>query len=458
MTRQHSSRLALNLVLVALVTLGACGGQDSRPSVIVIVMDTLRADHLGCYGYERQTSPRIDAFAAEATFYERAYATAPWTVPTHASLFTGQLPFEHGAHTHKTEQGEVVVAPLDLDHLTLAEVFQAAGYRTGGFVAGNVFLSERFQFNQGFATYRLDDHDARGMTRQVIDWLDTAPGDPFFVFINYMDTHRIYNTAPRPGFIDPPAVRDQGQLLDALYEQVMPGDRPVPQDIAAKVIDQYDTAVANLDEQIGVLLDALRERGLYDDTIVVLTADHGEYFGEHHLVEHSKDVYEEAVRAPLVIKPLGPTQGRRVERPHSLADVPSLIFAQLPAAFAADQRAGFLRDAAADPIIVENYFTRRKDFDNPLWGKRFDRIRTAIYGWPFKYIESSDGQHELYRLDVDPGEARNLVADEPDRAAVMAERLASFKRERAAYGKPVRPQALTPEERKRLKSLGYLGN
>lgn len=442
---------------LALLASGGCGGQDQPPSVLLIVMDTMRADHLGCYGYSRPTSPNIDALAAQATLYERAYATAPWTVPTHGSLFTGKLPFAHGAHSFKDRHGRVMVAPLDRTHTTLAEVFQSEGYRTGGFVAGNVFLSENFQFDQGFATYVVEDQDARGMVGRVVDWIDTAPDDPYFLFVNFMDTHRVYNTSPRPGLLPEPAVRDQGQLLDQLIEAVMPAQQPPPEDLVQAVIDQYDTAVANLDEQIGALLDALEARGRLDDTIVVLTADHGEYFGEHGLVEHSKDVYEEAVWAPLIVKSVGRSVGHRVDGCLSLADVPALIFAHYPADFAAELRARFTRDPGRDPVVVENYFTRRKDLEDPRWGSRFDRVRTAIYDWPYKLIRSSDGQHELYRLDTDPREAANLVAEEPSRVRSMTGRLKKFMDRRGRHDGRSRPEPLTRQQEKRLRSLGYIG-
>lgn len=451
MARSVMATLALLLVLAG------CGGQDQPPSVLLIVMDTMRADHLGCYGYRRPTSPNIDALAAQSTLYERAYATAPWTVPSHGSLFTGKLPFAHGAHSFKDRHGRVVVAPLDRTHTTLAEVFQAEGYRTGGFVAGNEFLSDHFQFDQGFATYVVEDLDARGMVRRVVDWIDTAPDDPYFLFVNFMDTHRVYNTSPRPGLLPEPAVRDDGQLLDQLIEAVMPAQQPAPPGLVQAVIDQYDTAVANLDEQIGVLLAALEARGRLDDTIVVLTADHGEYFGEHGLVEHSKDVYEEAVWAPLIVKPAGRSTGRRVDGCLSLADVPSLIFAHYPVGFAAGRRASFDRDPGRDPIVVENYFTRRKDLEDPRWGSRFDRVRTAIYDWPYKLIRSSDGQDELYRLDTDPRESENLVAAEPSRVRSMAGRLKEFMDRRGRHDGRTRPEPLTRQQEKRLRSLGYIG-
>lgn len=457
--RSTLATLAGLALLAVVMTLTACGdGRSSDPNVIIIVMDTMRADRLGCYGYHRPTSPSIDAFAASSTFYTHAFATSPWTLPTHGSLFTGKLPFEHGAYTYKDDRGEVGEAPLHEDHLTLAEVFRDEGYRTGAFVANDGYLSERYGFNQGFETYHVERVYADVLNQRIASWLEAGRSKPFFLWINYIDTHRVYNTRPRPGFLSEPAVVDQGQLLDRLLAVAMPADRPVPEDLVRQVSDQYDTAVANLDEEIGKLLAFLEARGMYDDTIIVLTGDHGEYLGEHHLVEHSKDVYEEAMRSPLFIKGVGQREGTRVERPASLADVPALLFAQFPTAFAADRRDQFPRDPDRDPIIGENYYTRSKDLGDPRWGHRFDRIRTVLYEWPYKFIRSSDGQSELYRLDVDPREQANLIEADAERAAAMADRLAAFEHGRDRFDQSPDDTPLTPAEARRLRSLGYIGD
>ncbi len=462
-SRVHARRSVPPLLavffLVPMPLLTSCDQAPDRPNVVLIVMDTLRADHLGCHGYEREVSPEIDTFAAGSDVYDHAYATAPWTVPSHGSLFTGKLPFRHGAHTYKSDERGIMVAPLPESHVTLAEVFSAEGYRTGAFVANDAFLGERFQFDQGFATYHVEPVHADRLNRRAAQWLREDRGTPFFMFMNFMDTHRIYNTLPRPGLLPEPAVQDQGELLDALYEAAMPADRPVSGELVARVTDQYDTAVANLDEQIGVLLDFLRDEGVLDETIVVLTSDHGEFLGEHHLVEHSKHVYEEVVHVPLMVRMPGQSQGERIETPVSLADVPDMLFDRMPPGFAAEHRAEFSRDPDRDPLIVENYYTRRKDLENPAWRDRFDCVRTAIYDWPHKAITASNGERELYRLDVDPGEANDLADQEPRRLQRMVDELLSFMEERGRPGTPDIPdKPLSEREIRRLKSLGYLGD
>lgn len=431
---------------------------DPRPNVILITLDTVRAEHLGCYGYPRPTSPHIDAFAAVATRYAQAITTAPWTVPAHASLFTGKYPFEHGAHSLRvTHPAENNVCPLPLEHITLAEALQSEGYATGAFVANVGYLSPWTQLHQGFATYQVQWGYADRVNADVRPWLERNRNQPFFLFVNYMDAHRPYNTRPRPGFLDPPAVQDQGQLLDRLIEATLPGHKPPPDDLVQQVIDQYDTAIANLDEQIGVLLDWLRQLGLYDHSLIVLTSDHGEYFGEHGLVEHSKDVYQPALWVPLILKAPGQSAGQLRAQRISLAAVPGLVFAHLPDAIRRRHEATFALPPDA-PVLAENYFSRTKDLFDRRWGARFDRVRTAIYDGPLKYIHSSDGRHELYNLQDDPAEARNLLALEDEQARRLARRLEAFQaaRPRASAGR-LAPGQLSAEQLRVLRSLGYLG-
>jgi len=154
------------------------------PNVIFIVPDTLRADHLGCYGYKRNTSPTTDAFAKKAILYTRAFASSPWTVPTHASFFTGRYPFEHGAHTFKVAKPKNNVNSLHKKSLTLAEVFKEEGYDTAAFVANAAYLSTRWQLNQGFDTYHVGRVRAATLNKHIFEWLDIHAENHFFLFIN----------------------------------------------------------------------------------------------------------------------------------------------------------------------------------------------------------------------------------------------------------------------------------
>lgn len=428
------------------------------PNVVLIVLDALRADHLGCYGYERDTSPRIDEFAGNATLYTKSFAAAPWTVPTHASLFTGKYPFEHGAHTFKVEEWGNNVNSLHMRHLTLAEVFKKEGYKTTAFVANAAYLSTRWQLEQGFDTYHVEHVYAQKLNKHIFKWLDTHADNSFFLFINYIDVHGPCNTTPRPGLLDEPVVEDNLKLGRRLYRKVMLGEGPIPKDLVRKVINQYDTAIANLDEQVGALMDKLIDMNLYDDTVIVLTSDHGELFGEHFLVGHSKDLYQELLWVPLIIKGSCQKRGQIVDPLTSSIDIPSLIFSQFPRDVAKRYTAVFPNAPGNHLVISENYYTRIHDLFRPRLGKRFNRVRTAVYGWPYKYIHSSDEKHELYHLVDDPEESNNLIEDRAEIAENLQKKLEQFQKNRGKSTDEVDQRPLTEENRKKLKSLGYIGD
>jgi arylsulfatase A-like enzyme len=452
---------SIGAIAVATLLVPACSGGGDEvewPNVVVVTLDTVRADHIGCYGYERSTSPRIDALAASATRFTRAIATSSWTVPSHASLFTGRFPFEHGAHAFEVEEGTINnVNPLPADEVTLAELLWDRGYMTGAFVANEAFLSPRWQLNQGFEIYDVERAYAPEVNRKVFRWLEVAKTKPFFLFVNYIDAHRPYNTYPRPGVTRRGAVRDGGALLDSLYKAVMPGTGEVPAEIAGRVIDQYDTAVANVDDAVGELIQRLERLGVYNRTIVVITSDHGEYFGEHHLVEHSKDIYQEGLMVPLVVKAPDQTQSAVDERLIDSTDIPRLILDHFPEGFE-DVRSRFPAAPGDHDVIAEIYYTRTKDLHHPRWGHRFNRIRTAYFDWPWKLISSSDGAHELYDLSHDPYESDNRYETAPEVAQRLTTSLHEFFAGRMRSNARVDQTPLSEEELERLRSLGYVGN
>ena len=434
----------------------ACTRPAKPPNVLLIVVDTLRADHLGCYGYSRNTSPNIDGLSERSTLYTRAMSSAPWTVPSHGSMFTGLNPFEHGAHTCKPETPQECVFPLPERHTTLAEVLRDRGYRTAGYVANAAYLNEFYQLDQGFESWNVAYARADQVTSAGLSWVEKHREEPFFLFLNYMDTHQVYNTSERPGLLEEPAAHG-GALLDELIAAVLPGNE-VPADLARQVIDQYDTGIANADHALGELFEGLRHLDLFDETVVVITSDHGEYFGEHLLVEHSKDVYQPAQWVPLIVHTPGQDRGQRIDTTASSTDVPHLIVSEFPDPMRAELVALFPNAPGNHIVISENYYSRSNDLYDERWGHRFDRVRTAIYDWPHKYIRSSDGHHELYSLDTDPDEAANLYAEGDPLSLKLSAELASFQ---AASLENIElsaepPPEMTEELREQLRSLGYL--
>ncbi len=443
-----------HLLLLVVLIVGGCTPKSDPPNVILITIDTLRADHLGCYGYSRDTSPNIDTFAASATRYSHSYASSPWTLPTHASMFTGLDPDRHGARTIETRTQRNNVNPLGEQFETLAEVMSAQGYRTGAIVANDGYLDQRWGLAQGFASYDVERLPAVQINAKVGDWLGQGGREPFFLFINYMDTHRPYDTTPRLDFLNPPAPRDSRKLLDRLIAEVLPATGPVPADLAQTVIDQYDTSIANFDEQFGRLLADLQARGLMDNTVLVVTSDHGEFFGEHQLVEHSKDVYQEVLQVPLAILWPDKQHGDVLSDMVSSCDLPGMILDACGLDSAAER---FPKRPGNHPVISSNWYTRSKDLYHPEWGHRFQRVRHVLFDWPYKYIESSDGRHELYDLSVDPGEHENLVTSLEALAGKMQSILSATVTDGDGDEHPS-PVELDAATRRRLRSLGYISD
>ena len=428
---------------------------------MLISVDTLTAGHMSAYGYERPTSPRLDAFAAGASLYLRAYATSPWTLPTHASLFTGKYPFEHGARTFRWP--EWARSPLAESHFTLAEALQALGFRTAAFVANNAFLTEEYQLNQGFETYVVDRSPGAALNERVFDWLEKNAGAPFFLFLNYMDTHAPYNTRKpknRPGFLEHAIDGTSTELLKDLEQKILDRDPSYSRADVERAIDLYDLSIANLDEAVGALFDELTARGHFDDTLILVTADHGEIFDEHDLIKHGRELYEPLIWVPLIVKRARQHAGEVVDAVVSSADIPRMILAQLPQEAAAPYLREFPFAPGNHPVISENYYDHPVVFLNrKSWAHRFDRERFALLEWPYKYIHSSDGDHELYDVERDSRELHNLLDEQPETAARLAAALARFRAERPRIDRALgETQLPTPEQIENLKELGYISD
>jgi len=460
-----------------MLALSGCGADegviDTQPNIILISLDTVRADHLSLYGYSRPTSPHLEDFAQSATVYSRAYTTAPWTLSAHASLFTGLYPSEHGAEMIRLEPGADpdLELPLPPGALTLAEVLGEVGYRTASISSNLMYLVPRYGLHQGFEHFetlkgRGKRAPARGTEVNVRtqEWVEEAlaspDGRPFFLFINYMDAHTPYNTTARPGFLEhtPPFSHKQRELHEA---RVNGRKRGPSRRILERTADQYDLSIANLDESLGQLFAFLKEQDLFEDALIIVVSDHGEYLGEHHLLGHAKDVYEGAMRVPMIVK--APRQVDPKERDGliSLVHLPHMIL----------ELAGLEERVEGDPFpyrwpedVIEGQmrYSLWVDLRKP-WGARFDRVRAALYDGRHKFIHSSDGRHELYDLEADPDEAENLLVGSPSLADTWAGRFAAIaenERRRPPEPKPdAYPEVdheLSEEDREKLRVMGYI--
>lgn len=384
------------LALVGVTALLACTPEPRPSNVLVYLVDTLRADHLGLYGYGRDTSPQLDAFARDAVVYDAAYTPASWTRPATATLLTGRYPLAHGAITRANA--------LDPGIPLLGEYLGRAGFATAAFVT-NVNVLPVWGFGRGFDDfYDIDSETWRARSDQVnevvLEYLDAHPAERFFYYVHTRDPHEPYE--PPPPF-------------DSLWP---PGDENPERDL-------YDAEIRANDAAFGELLDALRERGLYDDTVIVFTSDHGEELHDRGKLGHGFSLFEEAVRIPLVVKyPGNAGAGMRVEPPVSLVDVVPTLLAALGAGPPQDPDGIDLRSAAlAEP--------RALFFDLNLLLKGTRHVMDAVLLGRHKLVETVEPapQSALFDLANDPGERADAAPHAAGLASHMEGVLGSFRSE-----------------------------
>ncbi len=460
---------------LALAGLPACsrdGDAPTRPpNVLLISIDTLRADHVGAYGYGRDTSPNLDALAADGVRFEEAVAESSWTLPTHATMFTGLGQSVHGVGYGRSR--------LDGSVTTLAETLSAAGYRTKGVWTGP-FLHSFFGLDQGFDEYLgfvgetcydqeafdVDDessreeiketHDASHRTITSADVTDEAlryfgevgeVGDaPFFLFLHYFDVHADY--IPAEEFVAP--------FLADLPEAT--------NEVEAKrndLLARYDGEIRWTDHHVGRLLDGLAERGLADDTIVVVTSDHGEEFLEHGRYGHNATLYDEVLLVPLIVRPPDLADARRgavVEATARHADLMPTILEladlEAPGPFTGSSLAAAIRGERTEP---------RAAVSRLRLGETYAWTAVRFHGKKLVRKELADGDDvAVFDLETDPAERTPLAGDD---AVTLLERFSEQLEAIDAFEAGVRARLglgeggdvdLPPHLRRALEELGYL--
>ena len=334
----------------AVAALPAAGG---KTNVLLLVLDTVRAMELSVYGFERPTTPGMEKWAREGVVFERAFSTSPWTLPGHASLFTGRWAHELSARWDR---------PLDGTTPTLAEALRDRGYLTGGFIANLLYVSRDWGLGRGFAHYEdhpftpgefvvssslgrkltgikglrrlLDNHEMSGrksagdLHRSLLAWLDRKPeGRPFFAFLNYYDAHQPY--LPEAAWDAKFATGTQPRAHNYhyyLHEVGYDNRHKFTPEEFAREREAYQATIAYVDHQIDSLLTALQARGILDQTLVIITSDHGEHFGEFGLKGHGNSLYTQLTHVPLLVRyPAALPAGARVAQPVSLRDVPAMV-------------------------------------------------------------------------------------------------------------------------------------
>ena len=424
------------------------------PDVILVSFDTTRADHLSTYGYARETSPNLTAFAADGLLFTQARSPAAWTLPAHASLFTGMYPSRHGAHLaggflpgRSIDGHRRVAFPLPEERVTLAEALRDRGYQTAAFAANFSYLYRSFGVAQGFGLYddapgvlfQVRPHvvhfaqqfapgfclkpfrSAREINAAALAWLDGAPaGRPVFLFVNYMEPHE-------PWLAEPPYDRWSRGLPGAdrlartnLYTHAV---RDFTDAERAFITANYDGELLKMDAAFGELLAALRARGRYDTALVAVTGDHGEFLGDHGQVGHiGRMLYEPLLHVPLVVKLPG------ADRPRGRHDQPVQLIDVLPTVLRA-AGAPLPAGVQGEPLLEVTHASVAEEDINPWlvahYGPSYDRAMRVLYDGSYKLITTSRGDRLLFDLASDPDETNDLAARDPARTEALARRLDS---------------------------------
>ncbi|MDW7759026.1 MAG: sulfatase-like hydrolase/transferase [Acidobacteriota bacterium] len=391
-------------------------------NVLLVTLDTTRADRLGCYGYGGAETPNIDRLASGGVLFRNAYAPTPLTLPSHASIMTGLNPFRHGVHNN----GTYVLTP---DQTTLAEILKAKGYTTAAFTA-SFSVDSRFGLDQGFDVYD-DDLEGGALFKQVhaerraeevfqvfSTWLDNQAAEPFFAWIHFFDPHLPYDPPPE-------------------YREKFPG-RP------------YDGEIAYMDKFVGEAIDRLQAGNRLQNTLVVVAGDHGEAFGEKVEQGHGIFLYEMVVRVPLIFHSFDSLpEGKFVEAPAGLIDIMptvlDLLKIETPGELCGQSLVPVINGKKVKPadLYLETFYPREN------WGWS-ELVGLVSGGW--KYIQAP--RPELYDLNSDPDEERNLLDAQGPRARELKARLEKMLA--ASTGAGTGKRTMSPAEQERLRSLGYV--
>jgi arylsulfatase A-like enzyme len=416
---------------------------SGKPNIIVYLVDTLRADRLGCYGSTKSLTPSIDAFARGATLFEDTVAQASWTRPSVTSILTGFDPLYHGVKTTEDR--------LTDEAWTLPEFLKAAGYRTAAF-STNPHISAETGLAQGFDDFQLfpEDPSSEAVNRRVLGWLDEARGpSPFFLYIHTLDPHAPY----QPPFDLLARFAPGVAPLAGTYEEIrrVYAARGAERERGMEQLAAlYDAEVAGNDRSFGELLAALKERNLADSTLVVFVADHGEEFDEHGFLGHGNNLYNESLRVPLILRWPGQTRGERVKSLAQHIDLlPTLLHAaglQPPDVLPGDD----LFALAGEP------FRTRRAFSHLSYDGR-DGVSLVNGDWKLIFpLSFKLGRGpELYRRAADPAERDNLIEQEEIRAGWLLTQI-RLELLRTRTGLQAKPAAMDEERRKALEALGYL--
>lgn len=435
-------RVAIGLFFLAIATAGTLHvlrRSEAQGNLLLITLDTVRADRLGCYGYERISTPNIDWLAANGILFEKAIAAAPLTLPSHATIMTGLYPYTHGVRDNTSSR-------LSDKAVTLAEILSERGYRTGAII-GAFVLDAQYGLDQGFGFYEdrlpgsasgprdvfaktgeekiqlnaISERPASAVTKRALAWLNQNREEKFFLWIHYYDPHYPYT----------PPHEASNEYRDS----------------------PYDGEIASVDKNLGMVLDQMRSLELIDNTLIVVVGDHGEGLGEHREATHSIFVYEPMVRVPLIMSfPDRLERGERVTTIASLADVmPTILdILEIDNELPMDGMSllGAIEGEGPQGRIV--YTESMFPYLNYGWS---EVLSVSTSDW--KYIRSTEP--ELYNVEADPAESVNRIRGEEDIATRLEAALDSLLARAPSEGGGLAEEAsLSGTDRERLAALGYI--
>lgn len=435
-----------------------------KPNIILFVQDTLRRDRLSTYGYGRPTAPRLDQLAERGIVFENAYAASSWTWPSTASMLSGVSPERHGV---RSERSCYLSSQLDL----LPEALQRAGYSTAGFAA-NGLINESVQFDQGFehfVSWSGRFAASKDLMPRALTWMREHRDERFFLYVHLVDTHGFADLLPESQALFVDEARDDEfvrkafdnyskhlrRIQSGVVRNKVPMDELVPLGDRESIQHLYDAAVHTGDHWLGQLLDELDELGLSDQTVLAFTSDHGEEIFDRGLGKHGHSLYSELVRIPLVLSGPGVGSGERNDDVVSNQLLAPTLAQLAGVRLRGLESPGSLLDSESEPVFFSTHH-------GLLRGRSGQAILRGVRQgpWVLHLHDPEEGQSEkrsLYRIDEDPGETRDVVAQFPERA----DQLEQLLREHAASERALAPgvgRAADDSTLEFLEDIGYIGD
>jgi len=435
----HAKKIFMVILIIGLSVAGWYlnnnSGAPRIKHIVLISMDTTRADALSCYGNQYKTTANIDTLAAEGVLFENAIAPTPLTLPSHSTMLTGTTPLYHGIHDN-------ILYQLDKSHVTLAEILKKKGFSTGAFI-GSFMLDSQFGLAQGFDYYNddfeevqasigINERKAGETSRLACEWIDDHYKENMFLFLHFYDPHMKY---------EPPEPYDS-MFTDSAWE-------------TSSVIKQfglYMGEIAYTDHCIGQVIDKLKSLGIFDSTLIVVTADHGEMLGEHKEITHGYFVYRSNIRVPLIFKLPGRSRPVRIKNTVGLVDIVPAICGLLGIELSWDVQGKDISPylLQRDPVDLQRHVYS----GNMLPTKYNCNTLLALVSDRYKYIQTT--RPELYDIIADSKESNNLIEQQPKQARLLRGRLQQIIEQTVTSDGLGNKTEFDEESVARLESLGYV--